>query len=313
MIAEQEVFEKEISDVEIFTKEVSDMTAKDPEFRMIVEQEVFVNELFDRIVKDFDFSKPGIFDISSSGIEIESFDFEKGQKTFSPLKYLIVKEIVDFYYQVGDLKATAGHMLFDESSKKFIRADSHPSAKRVDEKMFVVDFTVEDTHNYYANGFLNHNTSPGGRALKHACSVMVNMAKINSADSNIEDENEVVIGHKVKAKIQKNKVGAPFREAIYAIKYVEGLVGQEEELLDVAVICGIITRPNNKTYEFGDKKFVGRQTMLDYLKDQNIFAEVENLCREKYISGESFSASAIEDSDENEEDEGSIFDTIEES
>ena len=53
--------------------------------------------------------------------------------------------------------------------------------------------------------------------------------------------------------------------------------------------------------------------MLDYLKDQNIFAEVETLCREKYISGESFSASAIEDSDENEEDEGSIFDTIEES
>lgn len=278
----------------------------------VVEQDVFVSELFDRIAADFDFSSPGIFDVSSSKIEIESFDFNTGERTFSLLQSLIVKDPVDFYYKVGELRATAGHLIYDESLSKFIRADEHPEAERIDEKMFVVDFTVDETHNYFANGLLNHNTSPGGKALKHACSVMINMAPINSADSKIEDENEVVVGHKVRAKIQKNKVGAPFREAVYTIKYTEGLINREDELLDLAVTCGVITRPNIKTYDLDGKKFVGRPAMIEYLKEEAVFGGVEDLCRTKYISGELFASPMSGHDDEDmAEDEGTIFDVME--
>jgi hypothetical protein len=278
----------------------------------LVEQEVNVSDLFDRIAKDFDFSIPAIYDVSSSGIEIESFDFGNGEKVFSPLQNLIVKEPVNFYYKIGDLKTTAGHLLFSETLSKFIRADEHPDAVRVDEKMFVVDFTVEGTHNYFANGILNHNTSPGGKALKHACSVMINMAPINSADSKIEDENEVVVGHKVRAKIQKNKVGAPFREAVYTIKYTEGLINREDELLDLAVTCGVIIRPNNKTYELDGQKFIGRPAMLEYLKNEAVFGGVEDLCRSKYISGELFASPMSASDDESmAEDTETIFDIME--
>jgi len=141
----------------------------------------------------------------------------------------------------------------------------------------------------------NPEDSPGGRALKHACSVMVNMAPISGAENKIEDENENVIGHKVRAKIQKNKVGAPFREAIYTIKYTEGLINREEELLDLAVICKVINRPNNRTYELGDDKFSSRQAMIDYLKDEACFGGVEDLCRHKYLSGEVAGPSFSED------------------
>ena len=278
----------------------------------VVEQDVFVSELFDRIAADFDFSSPGIFDVSSSGIEIESFDFNTGERTFSLLKNLIVKDPVDFYYKVGELRATAGHLIYDESSSKFVRADEHPGAKKIEEKMFVVDFTVDGTHNYFANGLLNHNTSPGGKALKHACSVMINMAPINSADSKIEDENEVVVGHKVRAKIQKNKVGAPFREAVYTIKYTEGLINREDELLDLAVTCGVIIRPNNKTYELDGQKFIGRPAMLEYLKNEAVFGGVEDLCRGKYISGELFASPMSASDDESmAEDTETIFDVME--
>lgn len=156
----------------------------------------------------------------------------------------------------------------------------------------------------------NPEDSPGGKALKHACSVMVNMAPINSADSRIEDDNEVVIGHKVRAKIQKNKVGAPFREAVYTIKYTEGLVNREEELLDLAVICGVITRPNNRTYEFGVEKFNGRQAAIDYLKDSSVFGQVEDLCRVKYMSGEVAGSFSGED-DSSDSDEDSLFSVME--
>jgi hypothetical protein len=139
---------------------------------------------------------------------------------------------------------------------------------------------------------------------------MINMAPINSADSRIEDDNEVVVGHKVRAKIQKNKVGAPFREAIYTIKYTEGLINREEELLELAVLCGVINRPNNRTYELGTDKFTSRQLMVDYLKDEACFGGVEDLCRQKYLSGQ-VQGSLTSDDESMAEDTETIFDVME--
>jgi len=155
----------------------------------------------------------------------------------------------------------------------------------------------------------NPEDSPGGRALKHACSVMINMAPISGADNKVEDENENVIGHKVRAKIQKNKVGAPFREAVYTIKYTEGLINREEELLDLAVLCKVINRPNNRTYELGDDKFSSRQQMIDYLKDDACFGGVEDLCRIKYLSGEAAGPAVFDEVDSEEME--TLFDVME--
>jgi len=155
----------------------------------------------------------------------------------------------------------------------------------------------------------NPEDSPGGRALKHACSVMINMAPISGADNKVEDENENVIGHKVRAKIQKNKVGAPFREAVYTIKYTEGLINREEELLDLAVLCKVINRPNNRTYELGDDKFSSRQQMIDYLKDDACFGGVEDLCRIKYLSGETAGPAVFDEVDSEEME--TLFDVME--
>ena len=83
-------------------------------------------------------------------------------------------------------------------------------------------------------------SSPGGRALKHACSVMVEMAPIGG--SAIEDDSGTRIGHKVRASIRKNKVGRPFGKAEYSIEYVKGMVSTESELLDLAVKFDIVKR-----------------------------------------------------------------------
>jgi hypothetical protein len=139
---------------------------------------------------------------------------------------------------------------------------------------------------------------------------MVNMAPISGADSKVEDENENIIGHKVRAKIQKNKVGAPFRDAVYTIKYTEGLINQEEELLDLAVLCKVINRPNNRSYELGTDKFSSRQAMIDYLKDEACFGGVEDLCRQKYLSGQ-VNGSLDSDDESMAEDTETMFDIME--
>ena len=155
----------------------------------------------------------------------------------------------------------------------------------------------------------NPEDSPGGKALKHACSVMINMAPMNGADNRVENDNEEIIGHKVKAKIQKNKVGAPYREAIYTIKYTEGIINKNEEVLDLAILMGLVTRPNNKIYVFGDEKFNGRQAILDYLAESARLDNLEESCRVKYLSGEGPILSTASDDDQDYSE--SIMDTSE--
>lgn len=116
-------------------------------------------------------------------------------------------------------------------------------------------------------------SSPGGRALSHANSVMVNFAKINGKDSIIERDGEQV-GHHVKARIDKNKKSSPFKVAQFAIEYTKGIVNQNEELRDLGSKYGIIARPNNRTYEFEGEKYIGKEKMADALIDESKQKEV---------------------------------------
>jgi recombination protein RecA len=134
--------------------------------------------------------------------------------------------------------------------------------------------------------FGDPTTSPGGKALKHACSLMLNMAPILSADSVIKNSNGEKIGHVVRAKIQKNKVGAPFRQAEYKVEYEKGIVEQNEELFDLAVKYGLIDRPNNQSYMVYGEKIRGRDAALDsFSKDKESLVEYDLKIRDMYLSG----------------------------
>jgi recombination protein RecA len=133
--------------------------------------------------------------------------------------------------------------------------------------------------------FGDPTSSPGGKALKHACSLMINMAPISGADSKIEDENGDKIGHKVRAKIGKNKVGSPFRKAEYSIQYLDGIVNQSEELLDLAVKYEIIVRPNNQSYEYMGESVRGRANMINKIdEDRSMYDEILTKVKELYLN-----------------------------
>ena len=142
--------------------------------------------------------------------------------------------------------------------------------------------------------FGDPNTSPGGKALKHACSLMVNMAPVFSSDSVINNENGDRIGHKVRAKIGKNKVGSPFKKAEYSIEYLKGIVNKAEELLDLGVLFGFVKRPNNVMYEILGEPVRGRSAAVAYIENNKaIMSDLDQKCRDSYLSNE-------KDSDEEE-------------
>jgi recombination protein RecA len=131
--------------------------------------------------------------------------------------------------------------------------------------------------------FGNPETTPGGAAWKHACSVMLMVAPMSGAENVLEDKNEEKYGHKIRIKVEKNKMGKPFKNAEFFINFTSGVAYKNEQLLDLACMYGIIERPNNRSYVFGGEKLSSREVALDYVKNHEF--TIEDLVRKAYLEG----------------------------
>lgn len=159
--------------------------------------------------------------------------------------------------------------------------------------------------------FGDPSTSPGGKALKHACSLMLNMAPVFSAGSVIEDDSGERIGHTVRAKIQKNKVGAPFKQAEYKIEYQKGVVETHEEVFDLGIEYGLIVRPNNQMYEIAGESVRGRDAAMRYFLENNLEADFLAKIKDIYINGASYDSLDSGDDEEEAFEENSLMGMIE--
>jgi recombination protein RecA len=123
--------------------------------------------------------------------------------------------------------------------------------------------------------FGNPETTTGGRALKFYSSVRVDVRRIAS----IKDGDEVV-GSRTKAKIVKNKVAPPFREAEFDILYGVG-ISREGELLDMAVEKNIVEKSGAWFSFQGERLGQGRENARQFLKDNHDYrGRVELALRE---------------------------------
>lgn len=122
--------------------------------------------------------------------------------------------------------------------------------------------------------FGNPEVTPGGRALKFYSSVRMEIRRIDSIKQGTE-----VIGNRVRVKVVKNKVAAPFRQAEFEILFGEG-ISKHGGLLDIGTEMGII-RKSGAFYSYGDQRLgQGRENARDYLKqNQALSDEIERQIR----------------------------------
>lgn len=118
--------------------------------------------------------------------------------------------------------------------------------------------------------FGNPETTTGGTALKFYSSVRIEVrraAQIKQGDK--------IIGNRVKAKVVKNKVAAPFRTCEFDIMYNEG-ISVAGDLLDTGVFYGVVSKSGN-SYSFGDIKLgVGRENAKRFLRaDKKLMKEIK--------------------------------------
>lgn len=115
--------------------------------------------------------------------------------------------------------------------------------------------------------FGNPETTPGGLALKFYSSVRLDIRRINI----MKDNQNNAIGSRVKVKVVKNKVAAPFGTAEFDIMYNEG-ISKEGSIIDLAMDHNIIEK-KGAWFSFGDKRLgQGRESVRDELKKDNHLA-----------------------------------------
>jgi recombination protein RecA len=115
--------------------------------------------------------------------------------------------------------------------------------------------------------FGNPETTPGGRALKFYSSVRIDVRRTGT----IKD-GEVSVGCRTRARVVKNKIAPPFRDAEFDIMFDRG-ISYEGDLLDLAVIANVVEKSgawfNFKTTRLGQ----GRENAKQFLVDNKDLAE----------------------------------------
>jgi len=113
-------------------------------------------------------------------------------------------------------------------------------------------------------------TTPGGRALKFYASVRLDIRRIET----IKNATEAV-GSRVRVKVVKNKVAAPFRIAEFDIMYGEG-ISMAGGLLDVGVAADVISK-TGAWFNYGDVRLgQGREQSKEFLKaNPEVAAEID--------------------------------------
>jgi recombination protein RecA len=131
--------------------------------------------------------------------------------------------------------------------------------------------------------FGNPETTPGGRALKFYSSVRLDVRRTTTIK-----EGEQAIGNRVKAKVVKNKMAAPFREAEFEIMFDSG-ISREGDLLDLAQTASIVVK-SGAWLSFGDVRLGhGRENAKSFLRDNpDLAGEIEK----KIIQAREASATA---------------------
>ena len=104
----------------------------------------------------------------------------------------------------------------------------------------------------------NPETTPGGLALKYYASVRIDVRRIETLKNGGE-----MIGNRTRAKVVKNKVAPPFREAEFDIMYGEG-ISKVGEIIDLGVKLEIIDKAG-AWYTCNGQRIQGRDGVREYL------------------------------------------------
>ena len=112
----------------------------------------------------------------------------------------------------------------------------------------------------------NPETTPGGRALKYFSSVRIDVRRVETLKNGTE-----MVGNRTKAKIVKNKLAPPFKEAEFDIMYGEG-ISKIGEIVDLGVKLELIDKAG-AWFTVAGERIQGRDSVKQFLKEHTEVAD----------------------------------------
>jgi RecA/RadA recombinase len=134
---------------------------------------------------------------------------------------------------------------------------------------------------------------PDGRALKHFCDYMLEVTRIDTKAGRIEEGKNMYggaqqVGHIVRVRGKKNRVGAPFRAGQFSLSYTGGIINVPQEVFELAKSLGVIYHPINpatgkvnvQMWKFGEHDPIrGEANTLEWVKgDADLQKEIMAAC-----------------------------------
>lgn len=111
--------------------------------------------------------------------------------------------------------------------------------------------------------FGSPEVTSGGRALKFYASIRIDIRRIESIKQGTE-----AVGNRVRAKVVKNKMSPPFKQAEFDLMYGEG-ISKEGSILDIGVEAGIVGK-SGSWYTYGEQRLgQGRESAKQFLQENN--------------------------------------------
>jgi recombination protein RecA len=101
------------------------------------------------------------------------------------------------------------------------------------------------------------HTFSGGNSFAHFLSANIYFEPYGGKTGLILNENEERIGQNIRATVEKSKFGPHPKKCEFKLKFDEGIIAQEEEIADLAIAKGIITKLSSVSYEYNDTKWTG--------------------------------------------------------
>lgn len=135
----------------------------------------------------------------------------------------------------------------------------------------------------------NPEVTTGGRALKFYSSVRIDIRRIEAIK-----EGSAVIGNRTRAKVVKNKVAPPFKEAEFDIMFGEG-ISKEGSIIDIAAEMDVIQKGGSWYSYNGDRIGQGRDKVKEFLKEHpeitdEIYAKIMDKVNEEKLEKERLAA-----------------------
>ena len=116
------------------------------------------------------------------------------------------------------------------------------------------------------------HTYTGGNTYSHTLSANVYFEAVQRKDAMIVDEKENKIGHPLRATIEKSKFGPWPRKCEFKVNFGIGVIDRHEEIAQLALDYGVVTKPSTVSHEYGDRKWVGFPKYCEAVRDDIVLA-----------------------------------------